>query len=714
MPEEGPAAEPRAPADPAAGAAPSRAEALKGLRGTAADFSSVRSGRIVAEGISRAGGATINVFQGDFAVYGGFTAGGGRTAGRRPGRRPTPVRLADVEYYVEPAGFESGVDTLDTQNLVIFTGKLRSGRRSQALATVRRVLECAKLDLVVHELGDEVLGDPTWRVPHARCGLLVEDRQGRAESVDDTWLTLVAERLRDQGSFLVVATGPVRGTLATAPKRADYVVTVDLPDPMEIVRRRVLGEQPWLSPADLDDRLAGTELAELLDEREGPEFATRAANAVIGALRKDSDLAEAVARLRDPRDQVQEWLDSEPDVADIAFVFATAVLEGASYLHVADAAVALYRRIGTSKATTTPRYLRALTRQRSWIEYVEHVDGPPLVRFRHANLRPVVLALTWFEFDGAREAILAWLTAQAQHDDVEVRTRAAVAAGMLSTNDFGHGMHSYLKTWAASPSATLRLSAAWGLNVAGQVSDHADTVWAYLEQWADLVRYDANARDLPATAALALGGPLGAANPARALRVLRVLVCDGDWGFLAAAASTAHMLLEEGRVSEVLDALTDWTDPTAAEEPLAKALTMFTYAAAAQGADRPVLLLSAARFRDELAELWGRALNHMDVHEQALEGLRTWVRVADRDPTVRDDVLLMLAGVADRDHRDYDQLLHALRDWATDPDDPSAAADDFRRELSEAGELLDEPDVQPDLGDYRAVPDAGRITRTAP
>ncbi|MFD1046571.1 hypothetical protein ACFQ1S_13910, partial [Kibdelosporangium lantanae] len=92
-----------------------------------------------------------------------------------------------------------------------------------------------------------------------------------------------------------------------------------------------------------------------------------------------TDLADVVARLSNAEEQVHEWLEGEPDLAEVAFVFTTAVLEGATYLSVADAAVTLYRQIGSASGVLTPRYLRSLRGRRDWITF----DGQVL-RFKHA------------------------------------------------------------------------------------------------------------------------------------------------------------------------------------------------------------------------------------------------------------------------------------------------------------------------------------------
>ncbi|WP_409492488.1 hypothetical protein [Amycolatopsis sp. cmx-11-12] len=685
---------------------PSREEAMQRLRGEASELSAAKFGRIIAEGTNRLDGAvTVNVFEGEFSVEGDFFAGDGagrggrRSSGRRSGSvRLDPAKVAEEnEYFVAPIGFEEGVDILSARSLLLLSGPARTGRRTRAFATLIEVMKRVEREPELIRLDGSVLGNTNWRVPKRGHGFVIIDRESRggkfaAESVTDTWLQYAAEQLAEHESYLVVVTGPVRGQLATAPKRAEFVLEdLELPDSLEIVRRRVIGELLW-DPGDLDRRLAETELEELLHERDNdPRFATRAAAVISEALRSEADLAEEVEKLSNLEEQVREWLERDPEHMEVAFVLATAVLEGASYLSVADAAVSLFRELSGVSSSATPRYLRQLLAERDWIECVGRPgdgEGAPMLRFKRPRLRPVVLALAWFEFDGARAKILEWLKKLAEHTDVEVRARAAQAAGILASNDFEHGVHQYFLPWAAAKSAPLRQSAANGLNVAGTLGQHAESAWTYVEQWADLVGSGEVRNNLLATVGLAVGGQLGVDEPRRALRVLRTLVRDGDWALLQPVAMSTQTLLDAGRDEEVLEAFLEWTDDSHDEEAVVKVLTMFAFAVAPEDGEdeQPLLMREADRHREALPELWGRALAAKPVRGLAMESLRSWVRTADTDKTARDTVLDVIAGIADRSATDYGRLLHALHEWALDADDPSDAAADFHDELLEAGE----------------------------
>ncbi|KFU78400.1 hypothetical protein SAMN04489729_8184 [Amycolatopsis lurida] len=670
----------------------SREEAVKGLRGEASELSNGRFTKIISAAADRlAGAGNLNLFHGDIIVDGDFVAGpGGRSGARRSSRARTEPQdvLKATEYFVAPPDFTDGVGRLQSTSLLVMADAAGTGRFTRALATLRDVLG---EDANVYRVTSSMLGNPNWRVPHPRSGYVVVDNAGgdgkfAAGKLTDDWLVKTSERLLAEESYLVVVTGPVTGSLASASKRMEFVVEeFELPDPIEIVRRRMAGELPWLSPSELEEHLSTDGLAELLEDRDDPRFATRVASAVAEAVRTRDDVGKVVGRLSNPEDQVREWLSSSPDTADVALVLATAVLEDAGYLHVADAAIALYRQLSTSSATLTLRYLRRILAKRGWLELVTPPagdSGVPRLRFKSAHLRVAVLGVTWFELDGARAKILEWLKSLAEHNDVEVRARTAQAAGILATNDFEHGLHKYLLPWAASKTAVLRQSAAHGLNVAGTIGGNAEAAWTHIEQWA---AFESPTRSpkLPITAGLAVGGRLGFDAPRRALFVLRTLVHRDSWDLLEPVAISTKSLLQAGRTTEVLQALLEWADRSDDEEATVRILMAFSFAVLPEDGtgNRPLLMREKHEHRDVLPELWGRALADSSARKLARTALRSWVRYADQDETASSAVLDVLVGIADRGSADLERVLRLLRRWAQDPYAPSDKAAEFHDTL---------------------------------
>lgn len=699
----------------------SEQDALRSLQGESTErLDAARSQAILADVLRR---LTVNMFNADVHVHRDFNIGDAE-AGRgapRGASGPVPVGSAHLtDYttaYVRPPGFTDALAVLERRHLVVLSAPAGTGRDTAALALLIQVLgeiekteEPALFDLTA----DSVLTDEAWTVPDKACGYVVSDGEmpagtsprswclgASAERLDDAWLTRTSALLVEAESFLVVITGPMRGRLAAATRRTDFIVeNLGMPDPLEIVRARVLASVRGLDPGELDGRLTKAGASSMVAERPEPRFAVRVSGAVVDALNANEDLAQALEGLRDPGEQVHEWFGYHTEPDQIAFIIATALLEDSSFLTVSDAAVKLYLAL-TSESNPPPtlRFRCTLAADQPWIELTEPdiapAAGPPIaatVRFRSPLLAAAVLTYAWNEFDGMRPALLAWLQRLVGDPDVEVRARAATGAGILAAGDFQHALHRYLLPWAQNRLPTLRQSAALALGVVGAVPSHTPRVWELLRKWAAEAEPDIDLA-LPAAAATAAGGPLGVAQPDRALRVLRTLLSDGDWSLLRPVALSVLQLVENGGAQHVLRALLEWTVPDDASGIMVKGLLAYVFtvrqpasdstlerSSGAHGGDAvtprwPVLLADADLHRDELPELWGRALDSPKVRPLALEALREWLRVVDDDPTAFERVLRVLAGVADRGDRDLERLEYHLDRWVNDEEDPSPAAD---------------------------------------
>lgn len=702
--------------------------ALRALREAELDpLDNGRSSEIVGKFLRGAEVRNLTVIAGPLTVAGDVNTGGaakGRTAPRsgRAAGRPFAYSKAHLDGYtagfVRPDWFEDAHDVLAERHLVVLSGQPGAGRDAASLALLVEVLRGAG-PAQVTQLPPEVLGDVTWTVPDKGCGYVIPDnlvvRATRyrgakppvtAEAIDDVWLTRMSEQLHDAGSFLVVVTGPPAGRLAVAARRHEFVMEqVSAPDPYEIFYAR-------LEVSDLDvpldavrRRLEDTEVAALVAERPRPSFAVRVADAVVAAINSGTSLTEVVRELRDPREQVSEWFGDNVDPAEIAFAMATAVLEGCGYLTVSDAAGDLHRALAGKSAEPATHFRRTLRTAHTWIQLArpERGDGggapvDEVVVFRNPYLRLAVLTHAWHELDGMRPAIQEWLRRMAGHSDVEVRARAATAAGVLASGDFQHSLHGLILPWAGSDSGSERQSAALALGVVGSQAVHTGRVWRLLREFAADSRTGPD-RPLPKTAAMAAGGPLGLADPDSAVHLLRSLLEADDWNLVHPAAWSFARLVEEGADRVVVAALREWSDAARRGDFAVKVLTAFVIAARPHAAmvgrstwDTPavwpVLLKEAARHHDDLPVLWARALAERRVRELALQALRGWLGVADDDPAAYPVVLDVLAGIVDLGERAADDLEHQLEVWASDRRDPSRAAAYAHDDLVHAEEAL--------------------------
>lgn len=189
---------------------------------------------------------------------------------------------------------------------------------------------------------------------------------------------------------------------------------------------------------------------------------------------------------------------------------------------------------------------------------------------------------------------------------------------------------------------------------------------------------------------------MGLDDPASALHLLRELLGTDDWSLLQPCAFSVARLVEDGAARQTVPELRAWSDAAGRGDLAVKVLTAFVIAArpaplgvAHPGAHRPqwpVMIRDEGDHPDDIPELWSRALSHRRVRHLALNALRDWLRLADRDRRAYPAVLDVLAGIADIGDHEANDLLHQLEIWATDPRDPSDAAANAHDDLIDAEE----------------------------
>ncbi|MEC3975716.1 hypothetical protein [Amycolatopsis sp. H20-H5] len=685
----------------------SKTESLRELKDDDAGRADAnRSLEIITELLGRlrdapgAGGAlNVTLFTGRVDVGRDFTIDNGGAARARRGVTPIAIASAYVvghtQAFVEPPGFPRALRMLAKHRVVVLAAPPGIGQYTAALELLRRASGDGP-DL--YELpAQEVLGDPTWAVPHQHAGFVIKPDEAAFDLLSEGWLSGASRLLTDAGSYLVVLTGKLRGELENAPRRAEFVLeNLAGPDPLEIVKERV-AKSGLFDAAEVADRLGEADVRGLLDGRPQPWFAVRVAEVVVATLRDGGDLGAALAELDDPASQVKEWFETHESLEQVAFAFAVAVLGGSTYLTLSDAATQLRFQLSDDPTQGPLRFRRDLAAVHPWVELVA---GPgevaaEVVRFRNPRLQPAVLSYVWYEFDNRRPKLLTWLRKLAGHADVEVRARAGTAVGIIAAADLTHALHRYLLPWGRSGVLAERQSAALALGVIGSFPEHSASVWQRLRAWSDPSRGSAHPR-LAETAGLVVGGPLGLADPEAALDVLRGLAGDEQWRWLTAVALGAQQLVNAGALGTVLATLLDWTGDEDNEDRVAQGLIAFAFAARfpvdedepattvvpVRTPGLPMLLANVAEHLADLAELWARALENEQSRPLALDALREWLRLAEDDASAYRWVLELAASVADRGERDSERLEYYLEQWAEDEEKPSASAADILDELS--------------------------------
>ncbi|WP_369147189.1 hypothetical protein [Streptomyces sp. R44] len=648
---------------------------------------------------------TLALFNDTVSFGGGFHTDGGRGATRHGSGSVSALTSAELtdhtELFVQPDGYDSALAALCERRLLVLTGRSGSGREATAVNLLAEalVLGGAEGGGICHRLLDPAaVLTPGWEPPVGNSGYLALVEDGPAGARDFTALPrrlhAVVAALRAHGCHLVLTGGQdlavaVRGDGGESV--AEHVLTPV--DPLAVLERRVLGHGATPEARTrLRAELAAGGVVDTLREMPAARHAARLA-ADIAAGR---DVPAAAAALRDPSDQVRAWFDRHRNPEAVAFALAAAVLEDSGYLTVAEAAVKLRAALATPEpAPPDVRFRDRLGDEQQWIRLDADGFGPPRVRFRNAMLGQVVLVYAWTGLDGWREPLLAWLRRLLDHSDLEVRARAAIAAGVLAWADHHYAVHRFLTRWAAETSWPLRQAAATALGVAGSREESAEAVWELLHGWA---RGGSSARQrrLAGTAANAVGGLLGRAAPERAVAVLHdALDRDDDWGTLPSVAWGGVHLLHQGQAGTLLDAYLKWSEPQDLSPMVVKSLSAFLFATTRPyegGADGPVagvpgvpLLLSGLpAHRRAVGELWARSLARRPMQDTALLALRDWIDVYAEEggPGTLDALGGLLRDIARKPGSHRERLAWWLNKWAHERDRPSRNAALLHRRLT--------------------------------
>ncbi|GAA3569866.1 hypothetical protein GCM10022419_058450 [Nonomuraea rosea] len=676
----------------------SEQDALQALRGKGEDeperAEAARAAAIAARVMERLNDDSHGMRIGTLALFndkvdfgGGFSVGGEERRARRPKTKIRPPQLARwTEGYVPLPRFGDAQRILAEHRLLILALP-PGGRKATSwnlLATVLR----DQPDGAYYEVRDaSELREMSWK-PERDGGYLVHDGvpTGLDPSlIDEQWIEDMTACLHEHGSYLVLVTGPPRGALVQAGGGSAQVLTDLGPlDAVRLIERRVHGRDP--SPeesVELRRRLGEAGAFELLREDHRPRTALRLGD----AIREGADLTACVQELRDPTGRVHEWFTRHRTSETVSFALAAAVLDGATYLTVSDAAAALYERLELPvEAPFDLRFREHIATEHPWVQLTPCTgetpgDVAPRVRYDNPLVRQAVLGFAWTYLDGQRSALVKWMRQLVTHADIDVRARLSVAAGIIAWSDYSHALHRYLKSWAENPSLVVRQSAATALDVAGGHPDLTEAVWVLLETW--VAEADtAEQRRRGMTAAATLSGSLGVAQPERAVKALRVLLDrEDDWSTLLPVGSALFHLVEGGCAGEVLAGLLAWSEPRASAEIVAKALSAFAFLAALPAGSAgtsgvPLLLTEAERHWPALTELWARALDRKPAQDQALETLRDYLdEHAGRDDLAYRDARRLVLAVAGRSERHCERLRHHLGAWARAagrPDHPAA------------------------------------------
>lgn len=328
-----------------------------------------------------------------------------------------------VAEHVPARNHDLIVKTLAAEHVVTLAGPPGSGRRTTAIAALRRVRPDADIRLFSAE-HDEVA---EIRVS-AACSYLVD---GDAESA--TALGDIADAVVSAGAFAIVFT--------TTPK--PQAIALDPPDPVEVYRRRVARKglgTAWIRWDRARALLAGA----------SPADARRLADIAAEVASPD----EAEESFRHWSDELSHWFADHPEPHDRALLVAAATLRRAETAHVYAVASSLLRRLdvtvhGSGLAWCPAAELRG---------FLSAASDSARVEFPRHGYAESVLRHVWDDYPLIRSDLLGWLAALPADPAVPDRLWKKLAETFADLAA-GHGAADQIvrtaQTWAENDQADL-------------------------------------------------------------------------------------------------------------------------------------------------------------------------------------------------------------------------------------------------------------------
>ncbi|MQY17192.1 hypothetical protein [Nocardia macrotermitis] len=601
---------------------------------------------------------------------------GGSTPHRTVARgEVTAERLERIRrIFVEPKAFQVIRRRIGTQPLLLLRAPEGWGRTTVALRALHEESTTS-----VYTLEPDVELRTLEFEFSAHTGYLMDSfGPVQAAHLHRFHLEQLSGRLSEQHCRLIVL---LDDTTVLPPDLGDFLLDAGDPaDATELVRNHVRYRLDR-DPAELFEL---PDVSELLDRYNQDRPAARVLAQLGNELAEVADghveLAEITERhLAAIGADFRQWFDEQPGVEARAFTIALAVFNGMPLHMVSDAAHTLARVIAAEEQPDqTPARqvfgsrnsdLITAARARSYRSTENTVYGEiPVhaVEFTDPSYPPKVLGST----------------------DLRICVHAGVAAGLLSTFEFEHARTVVIEPWARSGTRYDRTAAMAALQIPFLYSDLAPLVSRMLDAWLQ--------RDQPlalrVTATRALGSEIGQATPETAITRLRRVARSTKFSLrLAVSFSMAQLFWSPGLTDRILAELLRWTRPMARPRLRDTGLRCVLASSRYQLVQTeqslrewPVAVCLNGTRREAIVTLFARLLESPDHPPETYNEIRSWVRIAEQDPNLREPLARFLLDLGNA-IQDNEILPYHLKEWATEPNGPRRAVQDLLATLDSMG-----------------------------
>ncbi|HEX6339930.1 hypothetical protein [Umezawaea sp.] len=619
---------------------------------------------------------------------------------------PVPsTTLARIrESYVEPARYSALRRALQSHQVVVIHARGGTGRTTTALRLLDELCREGVLKLDP-DVNLKTLDGQNFKGLH---GYLLESLDpDQARDLRSFHTERLSRLMRDTGCMLVVIAED-----STELPVADigHLVVDDLGgvEPAELIRRHLswgmaVSGAGGTGLAVLEDPEVEEIVAELTDDVPRRELA-HLGSLLVDVAAGRIDVATVRERYsRTSRANFLDWFNQQTDVEQRAFMISLAVFNDESVQLVSQAATMLADRIRRIERRrpgergralfATPLGKRLEDARAEVVESLEDTAFGPIavrkVRFRNDNYPAWVLEHLCTEYDQGMEVVEDWLRGLGGALGERVRVRTGMAVGFLSLFDF-IGIHNrVVLPWAESDDPAMRDSAVAALQLPAEHPALGRVVHRMLDRWLK----DRGSWSRRKTAARAIGTTTSA-SPGTVLRLLKRTARHADWPTaFAISESVSDVFCRVDDPVQVLTALVAWSDddefPNRRNTALLAVLVVGNYLTVTvpeSSVKWPALLWLAEEHpehRERIVVLFARIIETAGFLRRGYGLLRDWVRLAQRDNTLRAPLARLLRDIA-VEADDVDSVRYELEHWASRPGGPvdavRAVVDHFDQE----------------------------------
>ncbi len=543
-------------------------------------------------------------------------------------------------------------EILNSRHVLVLQGRMHWGKAATAQWLLTHLHQ--EKVFVIEPRDDRRLNDLTDTL-HGDGYVIDTLSAEHAPQLRASTLLQLAEHLQaaEHRGHLVITVDAL--TSLPADLAAHLVVCLETPDASDVLWRHLEWELGTKDATEALNRAKGWVRERV--QHVPPPGRVRDLAAALATMMREGGRLELAKRDYQQRvlAYVAEWFRQHPGRRERCFMSAAAVLNGAEYQDISNAADQLERLVCgeiTDSGPIPSGWSRPFSPR---LERVEDIGaklrpgkgsgGGPLsvVELEEALVQAMVMAHLWYQHDDIFSHLFDWLDDLGRDSRFEVSGRAAGAASTLCVIDFAFLQRRLLVRWASDrtrtatrPDHTARISAAVALAAAAREPRLTAQVFDLLRQWSDR----SAATGLPWTAATAFGlldDPQFLSDALEGLRTITAYRWQMSW---VVARSLAN-LCEARHAPQVLGTLVNWIDEPwrALAERALRVFERLMRVQADQGEDEPPLpLLLHLAARDDrvgnaVRQLWNdlAADTRPHVQKAALTALHHWCVLADDD-----------------------------------------------------------------------------------